>query len=174
MNALSISAYFKPNDLKTETMSPSLPKALPPTQHKVPSLFCWFCFALCIFFVCFFPTISHQLVTIIMQPCTTRGEHIYAFVDVKCWDHPTAATGTQLLLHQLQFGLAAMATFAAPLFGSAARRRRRGRRRRKRWWRRVVALWQLARSRSLLGWGVALWPWGWRHKQEQAGRSKRG
>lgn len=43
----------------------------------------------------------------------------FTCVEVYC---RTTATGTQLLLYQLQFGLAAMATFAAPLFGAAARR----------------------------------------------------
>lgn len=36
--------------------------------------------------------------------------------------HHTTATGTQLLLYQLQFGLAAMATLTAPLFRATARR----------------------------------------------------
>lgn len=34
--------------------------------------------------------------------------------------HCTTATGTQLLLYQLQSGLAVMASFAAPLFRAAA------------------------------------------------------
>lgn len=117
----------------------------------------------------------------IFFPGVWVGLFIHAFLFMvqlictfKCREmhHPTTATGTQLLLYKLQFGLAAMATFAAPLFRAVARRRWWCTERWWWWWRLLIVL-DLTYSCSLLRWSIIFWLWGWRQANILLNRTKR-